>query len=246
MTAVQVEAKFLDRDAFAARIAEVPVAILPLGATEQHGYHLPLGTDILLAEALSRRVAERTGATVMPTMPFGYSWVWRDAPGTVTLEQSTIEDVIVQTAESLARNGVRHLVLINGHEANGATMKYAARRLWDRPGINVWRMFYPNLSEEMARHCESPTWHGIVHACEFETSLMLAVAPETVRMERAVREYPDRDLGYFRGGRPMGDLSESGVFGDATLGTAEKGEALLAAFVDHISREVTAILAHPG
>lgn len=233
-----VEAKYITRDAFADRIAKVPVAILPMGATEQHGYHMPLGVDILLAEAISLRVAEATGATVLPTLNFGYSWVWRDAPGTVTLQNSTVEDVIAETAESMARHGVQHLVLINGHEANASTMKYAARRMWDNPDIKVWRLFYPNLAAVMTEHCESPTWHGIVHACEFETSLMLAVAPHLVDMSKAAREYPERDPGYFMGGRPMGELSKSGVFGDASLATAEKGHAML----DHFTQEMAAIL----
>ncbi len=238
-----VEAKNLSRDAFAERIARFPAVILPLGATEQHGYHLPLGVDIILAEALAVRVAEATGATVMPAMPFGYSWVWRDCPGSVTVESRTLEDVIVQVAESLSRHGVRHVFLVNGHEANGATMKYAARRMWDHAGVKVWRLFYPDLAAVMAQHCDSPTWHGIVHACEFETSLMLAVAPHLVDMSKAVREYPERDRGYFQGGRPMGELSKSGVFGDATLATAEKGEAMLSIFVDSMSRALREICA---
>lgn len=242
---MNVEARHMTRDAFARRIAQNPVVLLPMGATEQHGHHLPLGVDTILAEAVAVRVAEATGATVLPAMPFGYSWVWRDAPGSVTIEAKTLEDVIVQVAESLARHGVRHLFLINGHEANGATMKYAARRLWDDDQIKVWRLFYPDLATVMAEHCESPTWHGIVHACEFETSLMLAIAPHLVDMDQAVREYPPKDTGYFAGGRPMGDLSESGVFGDATLATAEKGEAMLSVFVQSMSEIINDISRQP-
>ncbi|WP_163851852.1 creatininase family protein [Pseudooceanicola aestuarii] len=238
-----VESKYLSRDAFAARIAKCPVAILPLGATEQHGYHMPLGTDTILAEFFSRRIAEATGATVLPAMPFGYSWVWRDAPGTVTLDQKVMEDVICNVAESLVPAGVKHLILVNGHEANSATMKYATRRMWDHPDIDVWRLFYPNLAEELKQHCESPTWHGIVHACEFETSLMLAIAPETVEMDKAVAEYPERDAGYFHGGRPMGELSRSGVFGDATKGTAEKGHAMVETFTTRMVDMVREICA---
>ncbi len=238
-----VEARFLSRDAFAERIAKFPVAILPLGATEQHGHHLPLGTDTILAEHFAVRVAEATGATVLPAMPFGYSWVWRDDAGSVTLDQQVMEDVICNVAESMARHGVKHLIMINGHEANSATMKYATRRVWDNPDIKVWRLFYPNLSQELAAHCESPTWHGIVHACEFETSLMLAIAPETVEMDKAVAEYPDRDPAYFYGGRPMGELSKSGVFGDATKGTAEKGSAMIEVFTKHMIAMVKDICA---
>lgn len=236
-----VEAKHLSRAAFAERIKQCPVAILPMGATEQHGPHLPLGVDIILAEALSKRVAEITGATVLPAMPFGYSWVWRDDPGSVSLEAGTLEDVVVQVAESLARHGVRHLFLINGHEANASTMKQAARRLWDHKDVKVWRLFYPELATVMGEHCKSPTWNGIVHACEFETSLMLAVAPELVDMSKAVREYPPADKGYFMGGRPMGELSQSGVFGDATLATAEKGEVMLEIFVQSMCGAVNEI-----
>ena len=238
-----VEAKYLTRDAFAERIARFPAVILPLGATEQHGYHMPLGVDTILAEALSLRIAEATGATVMPAIPFGYSWVWRDAPGSVTIESRTLEDVLCQVAQSLAPHGVRHVFLVNGHEANSATMKYAARRLWDNPDVKIWRLFYPDLSKVMAQHCESPTWQGIVHACEFETSLMLAVAPHLVDMTKAVREYPEPDRGYFQGGRPMGELSKSGVFGDATLATAEKGEVMLEIFVETMAKAVLEICA---
>ncbi len=241
-----VEAKYLSRDAFADRVRRVPAVLLPLGATEQHGHHLPLGVDILLAETLATRIAAKTGTTVLPTMPFGYSWVWRDSPGTITLKASTIESVIVETAESLAKFGVRHLFLVNGHEANGAAMKQGARRLQDNPDINVWRLFYPGLSTVMRSHCDSESWHGIVHACEFETSLMLAVEPSLVDMKKACREYPKHDNGYFFGSTPMGDLSESGVFGDATQATAAKGAAMIDAFVERMVRIVHDVLADPA
>ncbi|MBL4767505.1 MAG: creatininase family protein [Rhodobacteraceae bacterium] len=236
-----VEAKYLSRDAFAERVKACPVVILPMGATEQHGYHLPLGVDVFLAEALSVRVAQQTNATVLPTMPFGYSYVWRDDPGTVTLEQHNVEAVIKDVATSVERCGVKHLILINGHEANSASMKYAARELWDDHDIKVWHIFYPGLQSVLDQICDSPTWHGIIHACEFETSLMLAIAPDLVDMTKAVKEYPPRDIGYFHGGRPMGHVSKSGVFGDASLATAEKGELLLAEFVERIVKLVEQI-----
>jgi creatinine amidohydrolase len=98
--------------------------------------------------------------------------------------------------------------------------------------------FYPGLSEVMAEHCESPTWHGMIHACELETSLMLALYPEHVRMDRAVAEYPERPSLYGRSTISLGDLSESGVYGDPTKATAEKGRQMLDAFVGTISENV--------
>jgi creatinine amidohydrolase len=80
------EIRYMTRDEVEDAVGQFPVAILPLGATEQHGRHLPLGVDIMLAEGLARLVAKETGALLLPAVPFGYSWVWRDIPGTVSLQ----------------------------------------------------------------------------------------------------------------------------------------------------------------
>lgn len=228
----------MTRDEVAEAIDDYPVAILPLGATEQHGHHLPLGVDVMLAEGISRRVAEETGALLLPAVSFGYSWVWRDIPGTVSIQQHHVEAIIKDVAHGVSRYGVELLVLINGHEANDASMKYAVRELQDEVSMPVVYFFYPGLAEVMAKHCESPTWHGMIHACELETSLMLALYPEHVRMDKAVAEYPERPSLYGRSTISLGDLSESGVYGDPTKATAEKGRLMLDAFVGTISENV--------
>lgn len=150
----------MNRDEVATAIEEFPVAILPLGATEQHGHHMPLGVDIYLAEAMSRRLSERTGALMLPAMPFGYSWVWRDIPGTVSIQQHHVESIIKDVAHSVSRYGVKLLVLVNGHDSNKTSMKYAARELMDELDMPVIYMFYPNLEQIRSEICESPTWHG--------------------------------------------------------------------------------------
>lgn len=221
----------MTRDEVEAAIREFPVAILPMGATEQHGHHLPLGVDIYLAEGVSRKLSENTGALLLPTQPFGYSWVWRDIPGTVSLQQHHVEAVIKDVAHSVARYGIKMLVLVNGHDANNASMKYATRELADELDIPVVYLFYPNLNKVMEDICDSPTWHGMVHACEFETSLMLALKPELVDMSKAVREYPEKPRLYGKSSISLGDLSKSGVYGDATKATKEKGEKMLDLFV---------------
>ncbi len=226
----------MTRDEVKAAIEEFPVAILPMGATEQHGHHLPLGVDIFLAEGISRKLSEQTGALLLPSLPFGYSWVWRDIPGTVSLQQHHVEAVIKDIAHSVERYGIKMLVLVNGHDANNASMKYATRELADELNIPVIYLFYPNLNKIIEEHCESPTWHGMVHACEFETSLMLALKPELVDMNKAVREYPEKPRLYGKSSISLGDLSNSGVYGDATLATKDKGEAMLNLFLPEMEQ----------
>lgn len=232
------EARYMTRDEVDEAVRSLPIAILPLGATEQHGHHLPLGVDLLLAEGLARLVAKETGALLLPAVPFGYSWVWRDIPGTVSMQQHNVEAVIKDVAHSVSRYGIELLVLINGHEANSSSMKYATRELQDELDMSVIYFFYPGLAELMAKHCDTESWHGMIHACEFETSLMLAMYPEHVRMEKAVAEYPDRPPLYGRSSLSLGDLSESGVYGDPTKATAEKGRLMLEAFVQTVSGNV--------
>ncbi|WP_245917479.1 creatininase family protein [Bacillus canaveralius] len=227
---------YMTRDEASKAVEEFPVAILPIGATEQHGHHLPLGVDIFLAEGISQKLSERTGAILLPSMPFGYSWVWRDIPGTISLQQHHVEAVIKDVAYSVARYGVKMLVLVNGHDANNTSMKYAARELMDELDIPVIYLFYPNLNEIMEEHCETPSWHGMVHACEFETSLMLALKPELVDMSKAVSEYPCKPMLYGKSTISLGDLSKSGVYGDATKASKEKGEKMLKIFVDEMEQ----------
>ncbi|MBC1482468.1 creatininase family protein [Listeria immobilis] len=228
----------MTRDEVQQALADFPVAILPLGATEQHGHHLPLGVDIFLAENLANIVSEKTGAVVIPTMPFGYSWVWRDIPGTISIQQHHVEAIIKDVAHSVSRYGVKMLVLINGHDSNNSSMKYAVRELADELDMPVLYLFYPSLSEVMATNCESEPWYGMIHACEFETSLMLATKKELVTMDKAVKEYPEKPVLYGKTTISLGDLSKSGVYGDASLATEEKGKKMEQIFANKMAELV--------
>ena len=225
---------YMNREEIAKSLKEFPVAILPLGATEQHGYHLPLGVDIFLSEGISRKVSEKTGSTLLPSVPFGYSWVWRDIPGTISLQQNHVEAIIKDIAHSLARYGTKLLVLVNGHDANNSSMKYASRELMDELDMTIIYLFYPNMEHIKEEVMESPTWHGMIHACEFETSLMLALEPQLVDMNKSIREYPNKPKLYGKSTISLGDLSESGVYGDPTVATKEKGEKMLEFFVSEV------------
>ena len=216
-------------------LSQHPCAILPLGATEQHGPHLPQNTDTVIAEALAKSVVERTRGLVLPSIPIGYSWAWRDYPGSLTFSTDTFQSVVKDVARTLDRQGCKQLMLLSAHGANVQPMKYAARELVDELGLQILRVFYPDLSEVMA-DAESEAWLPMnFHAEEFETSVMLHLRPELVDMSKAAREYPPRSIGYEMSSVPMGELSESGVFGDATVASADKGERWFAACVEKIA-----------
>ncbi|MCI8557096.1 MAG: creatininase family protein [Lachnospiraceae bacterium] len=224
------------------QIERVPVALVPVGATEQHGPHLPIGTDVFLAEKLAAMVSENTGALVYPSVNFGYSWVWRDRVGTVSLEQPVLQKVLENIVQSVERYGIRLLVFVNGHEANSATLKYAVREIQDKTPVKVLGMFYPGWSKVYEDYMETPTWNGMFHACEFETSMMLAACEELVYMEQAVEEYPRRPLLYGMDNTSIGDLSKSGVYGNPKAATKEKGEKMLEIF----ARQITQIIIDCG
>lgn len=209
------------------------VAVLPFGALEQHGPHLPLGTDTLMAESVAFEVAEHLDALLLPPVEYGATWNNAGYPGTVSLSASTVTAIIVDIATALWSFGIRALVIVNGDWGNRAPIERAVAALGET-GIEVLALDYPGLDEAGAAVIESPAVApglSLAHAGELETSWMLEIAPEHVRMERATVEYPRFPADF--GTRPMQlhPFSASGVFGDPRPATADKGRVLLDAVV---------------
>ena len=218
------------------------IAVLPLAAVEQHGPHLPLGVDAYIAEAYLARVRkilpEALPATFLPVQRVGVSAEHLGYPGTLTLSAATAIKAWTEIGESLARAGLRRLLLVTSHGGNVAAMELVARDLRTRLGMLAvtvgWHRFgYPEgtFSGEERRH-------GI-HGGDIETSLMLAAMPDTVRTEKAAQATPAtiamaREFKWLGAYRPAGfawmtqDLNATGAVGDATQASAAKGEAALA------------------
>ncbi len=209
-------------------------AVLPLGSLEQHGPHLPLNTDIVMAEAVARRVADRVGGLLLPVVPFGQVWSARNFPGTMSLSPETIKAVVRDLCRSLHRQRVRLVVIITGHMGNTIPVQEAQREVQEEiPSLKTLFFNYPRAATVAKGVTESPMWKGTrFHADEIETSLMLAVAPELCHMDRAVADYPEVPTEFDFSPMSWDQITETGVFGDARPATAEKGRILLDRWVD--------------
>jgi creatinine amidohydrolase len=210
-----------------AAIAKGLLAVLPVGAVEQHGAHLPLLTDTVLASGVARRIAEGCDALLLPAIAYGDAWTAEDWAGTLSLSPDTLRLTVTDIGRGLQRMGVKGLITVNGHFGNREPINLAARALGEA-GFPVLHLDYPRLEALAVELMESePAGPGFYHADEVETSMMLALAPETVRMERAAPEYPD--FPELFGVEPMklSAFNRSGVFGDPRPATAQKGEELI-------------------
>jgi len=220
----------------------MPVALLPLGARlKEHGRHLPLNNDWLLAEHLARRVAEHAAVLVLPTLAHGHYPAFVGYPGSVSLSVETFVSVVTELCASLARNGARRFYVLNTGISTLSGLALAAERLAADEVI----LRYMDLRQAWsAVHDQLVTQPAGSHADEIETSMMLHLVPEVVRMERAEADvHPPRAPGPFtrdpNAGR--GVYSPTGAYGDPTLATAEKGKRLVDAIVTHVVAAVEAL-----
>jgi creatinine amidohydrolase len=218
--------------------------LLAVGSTEQHGPHLPLGTDSLIGDKLMERAAERLGKTlVAPTIRVGASEHHMMFAGSMTLREEVLEEVIVDYCRSLARHGFRTIFVIPTHGGNKETVLRAGERL-KREAISARVITHPDeaayvtaMVEVGGKYDRTPGEVGS-HAGHLETSLILADYPELPDMEKATRGKVD--LGYDGEEKlhevGMHNLSPVGILGDATGSSAEAGQ-------DYIESLVTAIVA---
>lgn len=225
--------------------AETRLVLVPVGSTEQHGRHLPLGTDTMSADALARAVAPRVRCVVTPALPFGYAPYHADYPGTLWLERETLTRVLGEVVRGLRRWGATHVAFVNGHGGNQTAIDTVSQRLREEGVLTaniMWWEFAGDLD---------PAFRCVGHADSAETSFMLAVRPDLVDVGAAVpptttRLSPGIEVGgifslRFRGVRirsvfRTSDASQPGNLGDdPRAATRERGEAILAAVVDYVA-----------
>jgi creatinine amidohydrolase len=222
------------------------VVVIPVGTLEDHGPHLPLSTDVLIVDAVCRKAVEGVPekAFLFPVQTHGYSPHHMDFPGTITIKGTIFLEYMLDIIRSLAHHGFKKMLLVNGHGSNSAWLENVARlAIVEIPSIlccslNWWAI--PEVAKSVSTMRGSERG-GTSHACELETSLMLAIRPDLVKMNRAVKElshgsgeyFPAWDFFYPSGPARLmkhwSTMTETGVMGDPTVATLEKGEAWLAA-----------------
>lgn len=223
-------------------LKRVDVALLPVGAIEQHGPHLPLDTDAFDADYMARRVAQACSdpkPLVLPLISYGVSYHHDDFPGTISVTNDTFARLVYDVGVAVARNGIRKLVIINGHGGNAPSLNHAAQMINRDTHIFVCVDTGETSDVDIEAFIDTP---NDVHAGEIETSTSLATRPHLVHMEAAEKRVPQFSSRYLdftsQRGVPWhahtSKISDSGVMGDPTRATAEKGKRIWETMIAHM------------
>jgi creatinine amidohydrolase len=242
----------LDRLSWPEVLAELEsgrdTVVIAFGATEQHGPHMPLATDALLGDHLARLVAERLDAFVAPTVRIGCSEHHLAFPGTLSVAEATFHLLVGDLVRSLARGGFQRVVLLPTHGGNFAPLAAAVEKLGGDPGIEVRAL--TDLGALMAIAQLGAEEHGVplgeggLHAGEWETSMLAAVHPDLVRMDRRQAGYTG-DLESAVGaifGQGVDSISANGVIGDPSKSSSEHGSR----YWDKVLEITLAAIAEPS
>ncbi len=216
------------------RFKEVDVALLPVGSIEQHGPHLPLDTDTFDAGYLALKVAEACSEPkplVFPVIPYGVSYHHEDFVGTISISNETLSKLVYEVGMSAARNGITKLIIINGHGGNTPALQFAAQMINRDAHIFTCVDSGETSDADISALTETP---NDVHAGEIETSTTVALRPELVRLDKARKFVPHFSSRYLNFSSKMSvewfartsKFSSTGVLGDPTKASREKGEKI--------------------
>jgi len=227
-------------------------AVIPVGSVEQHGPHLPLGTDWIIAHELASRISEKTNAIMLPVIPVGYAEYHMDFAGTITLTQDHLRDVLLDICRSVIKWGIKRIVFVNGHGGNLASLRSVCLKLRDESGVLC------AVAQWFDTFDEVDGWKATEHGGIIETSLMMGIRPELVDLRKAIVPLPRpltekiktisinrvkfRD-GYIHVFLRTSDVTNEGSMTetesskpitDFSFATPDKGKEILALYVDYL------------
>jgi creatinine amidohydrolase len=237
----------LTQPEIAAQLAKNPLVIFPAGSVEQHGPHLPTGTDAFAANVVAHAVAERVGGLVLPALPFGVTPMHMPFEGTITLTPDTYMRAVTEICVSAAQHGAKRLLIINWHEGNIPSLAIAAESLHRRHGMAVVTVQACYVAEEL----HGAGYGGLTHGGAIEALAVLACRPDLVHLDR-VDYSSDHSHGHkmdrlrrTRSYQPVltdiRSIAPTGWFGSPRDATEEKGRSMLVTIADAIASESAAI-----
>ncbi len=233
---VRLDLDEITSTAFSEKVKNDPLVILPVGATEEHGSHLPLGTDSFQSEYIVNKLAAEFDALVLPPVRYGECRSTRKFPGTISLRSETVQALVTDILSELARNGVSKVIVLSGHAGSGhmAALRLGSGRVVEQhPDMRVMVLSDYDIAYDLAGR-EFPSSDG--HAGLIETSRMLGIRPDLVGEDRPVGD--SRPPKFMVMDDPQ-TYFPSGVMGDSSEASAEKGKAI----DDYIFEKLSAIIA---
>jgi creatinine amidohydrolase len=225
-----------------------PVVVLPIGSVEDHGPHLPLDVDNFLIWNICEAAAQRADGDIllMPIIPFGYETHHMDFPGTIDIQIQHLLEFVLDVTKSVAHHGFRRILIADGHGSNMPILDLVARRTILETEALCAPFLWPSLALKEIRQLRESGRGGMSHACELETSVYLYLDAERVQMDKARKEtaQPQSDFiwndltdpGPIRMMDYWTCFSKSGINGDPTLATAEKGRIIFEEVVSNFVR----------
>jgi creatinine amidohydrolase len=212
------------------------VVVIPIGAgSKEHGPHLKLKNDWVMAEYLKRRMLERADVVVAPTVNYHFYPAFVEYPGSITLQLETARDLMVDICRSLARYGPHRFYALNTGVSTVNALR-PAREILAKEGILLRYTDMGTIAQPTEDDVKQE--EGGTHAEEIETSMMLYIAPQTVDMKKAAKDYHAAEGRLTRNPNGPGAYSATGIWGDATLATREKGEALVRTMEENLLKEI--------
>jgi creatinine amidohydrolase len=220
------------------RLQAGAAGLLPVGAAcKEHGHHLPMHTDLLQAEWFANAIARRADILIWPTLGYGYYPAFLDYPGSCSLSRDTFLSVVVDIISDIARAGASPIFVLNTGISTIATLQEAVTRMQGERAVALINLYEGKHYRRLVAELEEQSCGG--HADEFETSIMLAIAPQEVDMKCAVANTEPMQPGPLNRtdpGKP--NFSPSGVYGDPVLATADKGRMAVAAILRDIAESM--------
>jgi creatinine amidohydrolase len=221
------------------RLTPDAIVVIPIGAAaKEHGPHLSLANDFLMAEYLKRRVLAASNVVIAPTVNYHFYPAFVNYPGSTTVSANVARDLIVDIVRSLAAHGPRRFYVLNTGVSTVGPLR-ASQALLKLEGIEMAFTDIIGVAEAVVKGVTQQ--EAGTHADEIETSMMLYIAPETVNMAKASKDYPTGTGPLTPTKGAPGRYSPSGIFGDATLATRAKGEKVVEATVAGILKEIEAL-----